>query len=147
MGGRMSKLTEEVVDYLKDCRYVFLTTVGEDGYSDIRSVGGYSLDETGIYIVTVKNSNKVEQILKHPEVLVFAQKENQTIPDFQNITLYGKASVLSGEEEAQAKALIEERKGGLNLNQDGRVVLKVEVERGKKLDFRREPGQQKTEII
>lgn len=132
----MSINNEEITAYLKNSKSLVLATVNEAGEPDIRTLGGYGVSELEIYFATAKESSKARQLKDKNDVAVLFQHENQVIPDFVNITLYGKAVLTGGEEFNTGKQLILNRRPQLSAGIDNLNIYRVKAERIKVLDFK-----------
>ncbi len=132
----MSINKEEIKTYLKDSKTLSLATVNEAGEPDIRTLGGYGVSDFEIYFATAKESNKVKQLKNKNEVAVLFQHENQIIPEFVNVTLYGKAVLAEGEDFITGKQAILERRPQLSTVIEGHNIYRLKTERIKVLDFK-----------
>lgn len=127
---------KEIQDYLNNSKSLVLATVNNAGEPDIRTLGGYGISEFEIYFATAKESNKVKQLDVNNEVAVLFQHENQVIPDFLNITLYGKAVPVKGEDFAAGKAVIAKRRPQNAAAEQTHNIYRIKPERIKVLDFK-----------
>ncbi len=132
----MSINKEEIKAYIKNSKTLSLATVNDAGEPDIRTLGGYGVSDFEIYFATAKESNKVKQLKNINEVAVLFQHENQTIPDFVNVTLYGKAVLTEGEDFITGKQAILERRPQLSVAIASHNIYKLKTERIKVLDFK-----------
>ena len=130
---------KEYQDYLYDNKSLVLATVTEDTTPNLRHIGGYSIDGTDIVFQTTKGTGKTVDIKNNSSVAAVFQHEGQQ--SLKNITVYGKANELSGDEVGKAVELIKQRRPQLNYNPEINVIYKIEVERVKKLDFSAEEKQ------
>jgi len=127
---------DEIKAYLKDSKTLSLATVNEAGEPDIRTLGGYGVADFDVYFATAKESNKVKQLRNKNEVAVLFQHENQAIPKFVNVTIYGKAVLTEGEEFNVGKQVILARRPHLSAAIENHYIYRVKPERIKVLDFR-----------
>ncbi len=132
----MSINKEEIKAYIKNSKTLSLATVNVAGEPDIRTLGGYGISDFEIYFATAKESNKVKQLKNKNEVAVLFQHENQIIPEFINVTLYGKAVLTEGEDFITGKQAILERRPQLSAVIESHNIYRLKIERIKVLDFR-----------
>ncbi len=132
----MSINNEEIKAYLQNSKTLYLATVNEAGEPDIRTLGGYGISDFEVYFATAKDSNKVKQLKSKNEVAVLFQHENQTIPEFINVTLYGKAILTVGEDFITGKQTILERRPQLSAVIESHNIYRLRTERIKVLDFK-----------
>ncbi len=143
----MSIDKEEIKVYLNNSKTLALATVNEAGEPDIRTLGGYGVSGLEVYFATAKESNKVKQLESNNEVAVLFQHENQTIPDFVNITLYGRALLAEGDELGTGRQVILNRRPQLSSVIHNHNIYKIKAERIKVLDFKAsEPAQRVSSI-
>ncbi|WP_406543958.1 pyridoxamine 5'-phosphate oxidase family protein [Pseudobutyrivibrio sp.] len=135
----MGLTLKEYQNYLYDNKSLVLATVTEDTTPNLRHIGGYSIDGTDIVFQTSKGTEKTVDIKNISSVAAVFQHEGQQ--SLKNITVYGKANELSGDEVEKALELIKERRPQLNYNSEINVIYKIHVERIKKLDFSSEEKQ------
>ncbi|MCD7981421.1 MAG: pyridoxamine 5'-phosphate oxidase family protein [Clostridiales bacterium] len=124
---------EEIINYIKDSRSLVLATVDENGFAQLRSIGGYGADGLQVYFGTAKTSGKVKQIEQNPHVALLFQHEGQQVP--KNVTLYGTAAVLGEEEFESGAAVIRERRPQIAFQKEESNLYRVDVEKVKILDF------------
>lgn len=128
---------QEIADYLNNSKALILATVGTDGTPDVRVLGGYGVSGLKVFFSTSKSSNKVVQIQKNNGVAILFQHENQVIPNFLNITVYGKAVLLPpGEAFAVGKEVIDRRRPQNVVTEQTHFIYQVTPEQIKVLDFR-----------
>lgn len=132
---------KEIEDYLKTSKSLVLGTVDKDGNPQIRHLGGYGVDGIQVYISTSKESDKVKQIAQNPNVAAIFHHEGQTPPNLKNITLYGKAKLLTGDEFIKAIDIIKARRPQANVNPETNNIYRIETEEVKILDFAQGPVQ------
>lgn len=126
---------QEIKDYLNQSKTLVLATVNDAGEPDIRTLGGYGISEFEIYFATAKGSNKVKQLDNNRQVAVLFQHENQVIPDFINITLYGKAILTEGEDFKAGKEIILKRRPQNAAAEETHNIYRVKPEKIKVLNF------------
>lgn len=143
----MSINKEEIKAYLKNSKTLSLATVNEAGEPDIRTLGGYGISDFEIYFATAKESNKVKQLKNKNEVAVLFQHENQIIPEFVNVTLYGKVVLTEGEDFVLGKQAILERRPQLSAVIEGHNIYRLKTERIKVLDFKASAPSDRVHII
>jgi nitroimidazol reductase NimA-like FMN-containing flavoprotein (pyridoxamine 5'-phosphate oxidase superfamily) len=142
----MALSEQEIKEYLKENKSIVLATIDEDGQTDLRSLGGYNFDGFTLYFGTAASANKVKQIANNNKVSVLVQHEGQVIPQYKNITIYGEAKRLTGDEYELGKAKIIERRPNAVLEEDTKHIYKVIAEKIKILDFTETPEKQTTVI-
>lgn len=143
----MSIDKEEIKVYLNNSKTLALATVNEAGEPDIRTLGGYGVSGLEIFFATAKESNKVKQLERNNEVAVLFQHENQTVPDFVNVTLYGRALLTEGDELGTGRQVILNRRPQLSSVIHNHNIYKIKAERIKVLDFKAsEPAQRVSSI-
>lgn len=135
----MALSIKEIQDYVYDNKSLVLSTVCPGGRPHVRHIGGYTIDGKDIYFNTIKGSTKTEDIAAQPRVALLFQHEGQQVP--KNITFYGDAAPLEGDEVAKAVELIKKRRPQLQYNEETSVIYKVDVDRIKILDFSAEEKQ------
>jgi len=134
-------LTNGVKNYISKTRFIELSTVNSEGRPEIRTLGSFTNDGLTVYFSTGKNSAKARQINENPWVAVLFQHENQELPAYKNVTLYGKAAVLESPEEfdlgvkllSARNPRFRERAEKGQLGET--VIFKIEAENVKYLDF------------
>lgn len=139
----MAENKEDIIDYLYNSKSLALATVAEDNTPQLRSIGGYGVEGYNIYFATSKDSDKVIQIANNSNVVLLFQHEGQQAP--KNVTLYGKAEALEGEEYQRAVEIIKKRRPQLPLSKD-KVVYHIIPEKIKTLDFAVSPPTQVIEL-
>lgn len=70
------------------------------------------------------------------------QHENQALPDFHNITIYGKAHRLTGADYEVAKHKLLERRPLGDYKEDNKNIYKVSPDYIKILDLSKKKGEQ-----
>jgi pyridoxine/pyridoxamine 5'-phosphate oxidase len=125
----------DIEDYLKETKSVVLATVDKEGAPQVRHLGAYGVDGADVYLNTAADSEKVAQIKANPKVALLFHKEGQQIPNLKNITVYGEASILSGEEFDKAVDIIKKRRPQAQISRDVNVIIHVIPEKVKVLDF------------
>lgn len=139
----MAWTKESAFEYAKEAKSaVFASLCTKNASPSIRSVGGYGISDGAFYLNTTKDSAKVRQIQKRSDVTVLFQQEGQAVP--KNVTFFGKATVVSGDETGKAQGIIRERRPQAAFD-DTKVIVKVQIEKIKILDFSEE--QKVQEII
>lgn len=123
---------KDIIDYIYNSKSLVLATVAEDNTPQLRSIGGYGVEEYNIYFATAKDSDKVAQIAGNPNVVLLFRQEGQQVP--KNVSIYGKAEALEGEAYENAIEIIKKRRPQLPLNED-KVVYHIKPEKIKVLDF------------
>ena len=135
----MALSIKEIQDYVYENKSLVLATVCPGGRPHVRHIGGYTIDGKDIYFNTTKGSTKTEDIAAQPRVALLFQHEGQQ--SLKNITFYGDASPLEGQDASNAAELIKKRRPQLQYNEDTNVIYKVDVDRIKILDFSAEEKQ------
>ena len=129
----MALSIKEIQDYVYENKSLVLATVCPGGRPHVRHIGGYTIDGKDIYFNTTKGSTKTEDIAAQPRVALLFQHEGQQ--SLKNITFYGDASPLEGQDASNAAELIKKRRPQLQYNEETNVIYKVDVDRIKILDF------------
>ncbi len=142
----MALSQKEIYQYLSENKSVVLATTGKDGQPDLRSLGGYNFDGLNFYFGTTANSKKVEQIKDNSKVSILIQQEGQVIPDFKNITIYGEAKLLSGDDYIIGRQKIQERRPNADFQEGIKHIYKIIPSKIKILDFTAKPEEQTTII-
>lgn len=138
----MSVNNEQIKNYLNESKALILATVNNSGEPDIRTLGGYGVSEFEIYFATARESNKVKQLDNNHEVAILFQHENQVIPDFLNITLYGEAVLTEGEGFSAGKEIISKRRPQIAATEETHNIYRVKTKKIKVLDFKASnPGE------
>ena len=135
----MALSIKEIQDYVYENKSLVLATVCPGGRPHVRHIGGYTIDGKDIYFNTTKGSTKTEDIAAQPRVALLFQHEGQQ--SLKNITFYGDASPLEGQDASNAAELIKKRRPQLQYNEETNVIYKVDVDRIKILDFSAEEKQ------
>ena len=138
----MSFIFTDLISYLKNNKSIVVATVNKHNTPDLRTIGGYHFDGITLYFTTDKSSSKVEQIAHNDEVAVLVQHENQVLPDFLNITLYGKAKQLAGADYDVAKHNILEGRPKVKYLDDSKNIYQVRPNVIKILDLSKKQGEQ-----
>jgi uncharacterized pyridoxamine 5'-phosphate oxidase family protein len=142
----MAVTQNEILTYLKDNKSIVLASIGEDGKPDLRSLGGYNFDGYTLYFGTAASSNKVKQLANNSAVSILVQHEEQVIPNFKNITIYGTAEKLTGDEYEAGSKKIKERRPNAEFDEKVKNIYKVKANQIKILDFSADPKEQVTII-
>lgn len=132
---------KEIEDYLKESKSLVLGTVDKDGAPQVRHLGGYGVDGVQVYFSTSKETAKVAQIAANPKVAAIFHHEGQTAPNFKNITLYGKAQLLTGDEYQKGIEIIKARRPQAKISPETSNIYRIETEKVKILDFANGPVQ------
>ena len=132
----MAITLQEIQNYIVDNKSLVLATVDEAGNPQLRHLGGYNLDGRDIVFLTTAGTAKTQEIAKHPQVAVLFQHEGQQAP--KNITIYGEAKKLDGQEAVDAAALISKRRPQIQYNPSVNETYKVYTKTVKILDFESE---------
>lgn len=122
----------DITTYLTESKSLVLATVSQDVTPQLRSIGGYGVEDYDIYFATAKDSDKVAQISENPNVTLLFQHEDQQAP--KNVTVYGTARKLQGEEYDKAAEIIRKRRPQAQINSD-RNIYHVKTSKIKILDF------------
>ena len=104
----MALSIKEIQDYVYENKSLVLATVCPGGRPHVRHIGGYTIDGKDIYFNTTKGSTKTEDIAAQPRVALLFQHEGQQ--SLKNITFYGDASPLEGQDASNAAELIKKRR-------------------------------------
>ncbi len=143
----MAWTQEKALTYAEEAQSAVLATVTEGGPPEVRHVGGYGIvtSEKGaiFYLNTGKDSAKVTQIARNPSVSLIFQHGHQD--GLKNVTLYGKARLAAEEERPEAEAAIHKRRPQAVFD-DTKVIVKVQVEKIKVLDFSEEVKVQEIKL-
>lgn len=132
----MTAVAEKLKEYLKGNQSIILATVGTNGAPDLRIIGGFGLTDFTIYIATSKESNKVRQIEQENRVALLFQHENEFVSKFYNVTIFGKALLVSTETEfIKARKLILNRKPHLHILRETHNIYKIIPDTIKTLDM------------
>ncbi len=142
----MALTEKEIQEYLKENKSVVLATAGADSQPDLRSLGGYNFDGFTLYFSSSAKANKVAQIADNSRVSVLVQHEGQVIPDFKNVTVYGIAEKLAGEEYEAGKKIIQERRPNAEFDEAVKSIFRVIPNKIKVLDFSAKQEEQVTVI-
>ena len=135
----MANSLKEIEEYLISNKSFVLATVCPAGRPHIRHIGGYRVDGKDIYFNTTRGSAKTEDIAAQPRVALLFQHEGQE--SLKNITLYGDARPLEGEEVEKALEIIRKRRPQVAYDPEHSVIYKVDTDRIKILDFSAEEKQ------
>lgn len=138
----MALVLEHIITYLKNSKSIVLATVDQNNLPDLRAIGGYNFDGYIFYFATAKTSKKVEQLLHNEQVAILAQHENQTLPNYSNVTIYGKAKKLTGAEYELGKAKILERRPNAIYEEASKNIYQVTPDRIKLLDLSKNANDQ-----
>jgi uncharacterized pyridoxamine 5'-phosphate oxidase family protein len=126
---------QEIKEYFKNSESLELVTVDESGEPDIRTLGGYGVSELNVYFATAKGSNKVNQLNSNNKVAILFQHENQEISSFINITIYGKAVLVKGQEFKTGKEIIAKRRPQITATEETHNIYRVDPKKIKVLNF------------
>ena len=121
-----------------------LATVDKDGNPQVRHLGGYHIDGNDVVFLTTAGTEKTKDIAAHPRVAVLFQHEGQQTP--KNITIYGEAEKLEGQEAVDAANLIRQRRPQLQYKPPVSEIYKVHTKTIKILDFASEEKQYIVEL-
>jgi uncharacterized pyridoxamine 5'-phosphate oxidase family protein len=147
-GKRMAVTTSKLKDYLNKNQTIILATVGIDGAPDIRTIGGFGINDFTVYISTAKDSNKVKQLEKENKVALFFQQDNEFISSYFNATIFGKAEVVNTEAEFdKGKALILNRKPHLNILKETHQIYKIIPESIKTVDIGEKKPEERVSVL
>lgn len=138
----MAFIFMNIIAYLKKSKSIVVATVNERNTPDLRTIGGYNFDGITLYFTTDKSSNKAEQIEFNNEVAVLVEHENQALPDYVNITLYGKARRLDGTEFNEGMNKLLERKPYTVFNEESKNIYQVIPKLIKILDLSKKQNDQ-----
>lgn len=138
----MALLLENIITYLKNSKSIALATVDQNNLPDLRTIGGYNFDGYIFYFATSNTSKKIDQLQHNEHVAILAQHENQTLPNYTNITIYGKAKKLTGSEYEQGRAKILERRPNAVYEEESKSIYKVVPNQIKILDLSKKSNEQ-----
>ncbi len=138
----MALLLENIIAYLKNSKTIVLATVDQNNLPDIRTIGGYNFDGYILYFATSNTSKKVDQLQYNDHVAILAQHENQSLPNYTNITIYGHAKRLSGPEYEEGRAKLLERRPNAVYEEESKNIYKVIPEQIKILDLSKNSKEQ-----
>jgi uncharacterized pyridoxamine 5'-phosphate oxidase family protein len=138
----MAFLLENIITYLKNNKSIVLASVDGDNLPDLRTIGGYNFDGLTLYFATAKTSKKVEQLLHNDKVAILVQHENQVLPNYTNLTIYGRARKLIGAEYERGRAKLLERRPNAIYEEDSKNIYQVAPEQIKILDLSKKANEQ-----
>lgn len=142
----MALTREEIENYLKSTKRILLSTVTKENTPDIRILGAIATDGFKTYFSTATSARKVAQIAANPNVAIYFEAPGQAFPNYINATVYGKAKLVIGEEEAKAKELIKENLPHFEFTPD-KSIFAVEPEEIKVYNSSAELAQDKIQIL
>ena len=138
----MALLLENIITHLINSKTIVLATVDQNNLPDLRTIGGYNFDGYILYFATSNTSNKVDQLQYNDHVVILAQHENQTPPNYKNITIYGSAKKLSGSEYEHGRAKLLERRPKAVYEEESKNIYRVIPEKIKILDLSKDSKEQ-----
>lgn len=143
----MSFTQNEIISYLQKTKRILFSSRRDEG-TDIRILGGFATDELTTYFLTAKDAHKVHQIEEHPESSAYFEAPDQEFPNYVNITIYGKTSVVTDPSEvAKAAALIHEKVPHLNYDAEKQVILVLKASELKIFNSAAELAQDKVQVV
>jgi len=110
------------VNFLSENKAALLTTIMEDNYIDSRLIGPFINDELIVYIFTLNNSNKIEQINKNSHVSLYLQNNFENLKDLKSLLINGKAvKIIASEEIVKVRNALEIKSTGYKdwIDKDG----------------------------
>lgn len=131
-------LKEAIISYISGSESLVLATADINGQPQLRSIGGYGIEGLDIYFGTLKTSKKVTELEENPHVAVLFQHEGQVIPNFRNITVYGKAELLSAGSFDKGLEVIHSRRPQSRISTKTHNIYRIRTWEIKILDFSKE---------
>lgn len=92
----MVDIKQKISDYLATHNYLNLATVSPEGRPMAHTMGYVSYGEF-VYLATSKNSRKVHNIMKNPDVAYTVDEDNPDWFNMQALQVEGKASIVEDE--------------------------------------------------
>ncbi len=133
----MNGTRERIIEYLESHRKMTLATVTPDGRPLAHTVE-YATDGSTVYFATSKNTRKVQNILKNPDVSYAVDEDYDDWLRIQGVQMEARATVLTDREEVERAAAVYLKKfpfvADFPPNPD-MVFVKVEPVRGFFLDY------------
>jgi pyridoxamine 5'-phosphate oxidase len=108
----MSQLSwqSEVLNYITNTKFAILAYVREDKTPLLRSMGSFALSSFDLYFSSGKDTSKVTEIIKNPQVSFFFEHDNQNLEGWKSVLLLGRAELLiAGTEYNNAIELLSNR--------------------------------------
>jgi pyridoxamine 5'-phosphate oxidase len=100
----------EVLDYITNTKFAILAYVREDKTPLLRSMGSFALSGFDLYFSSGKDTSKVTEIIKNPQVSFFFEHDNQNLEGWKSVLLLGRAELLiAGTEYNNAIELLSNR--------------------------------------
>jgi len=85
----------EVIDYITKTKFAVLAYVREDKIPLVRSMGSFALSGFNLYFSSGKNTSKVSEIVKNPQVSFFFEHPNQNLENWKSVLVLGRAELLT----------------------------------------------------
>jgi nitroimidazol reductase NimA-like FMN-containing flavoprotein (pyridoxamine 5'-phosphate oxidase superfamily) len=118
----MDQAKECIIAFLSESKAALFTTISDESYPDSRMIGPFVNDNLIVYIFTLCNSNKINQVNQNSHVSLYIQNKFESIKDYTSLLISGIASkVVTAEETTKVKNMMEVRcKGYKNwIDKDG----------------------------
>jgi nitroimidazol reductase NimA-like FMN-containing flavoprotein (pyridoxamine 5'-phosphate oxidase superfamily) len=96
----MEDLKEEVLDYLSKRKFLTLATSSKSGEPLTHPIAYINIGEN-IYFSTNKNSRKVKNIEKNPNIAFSVYDETEHLDEIRLVQMEGKASKINNEKEIE----------------------------------------------
>ncbi|MGE5672072.1 MAG: pyridoxamine 5'-phosphate oxidase family protein [Fibrobacterota bacterium] len=131
---------EHIVKFLSESKTALFTTISADSYLDSRIIGPFVNDNLVVYIFTLCNSNKIDQMSHNSHVSLYVQNVYENIKNHKSLLINGTASkVVSVEETMMVKTMMEVRCKSYKewIDKDGWVkwsIIKISPETVKFVD-------------
>jgi nitroimidazol reductase NimA-like FMN-containing flavoprotein (pyridoxamine 5'-phosphate oxidase superfamily) len=130
------------LDFITANKTLIINSIGLDGYPNTRVFYSHANDGFTVYFSSGKQTAKVAEIEKNPKVNAYYEDTSQDLGTWQNVTVYGKASILaegSPEYEYAVKLIGVKNPIFKQRIAEGafaeRIIYKVTPEKVKVLDF------------
>lgn len=144
----MPNKNKEISEYLESSKTAVLATVDSNNNPNIRTIGGFGVNDITIYFSTAKKSKKVEEIEGNNNVSLLFEHENQERSKFVNIEVKGIAEEVKGEDRFdEGLKYIAKRRPELKLAGDTHNIYRVVPKEIKVLDFSKEKPEERIQKI
>lgn len=86
----------KAIEYLAKNRIVYLASIGEDGFPEVRAMGNGGTEDLGLWMITNKSSRKSKQIMTNPKTSLYCGEwgDNALV----GLKLIGTAEMVDDEE-------------------------------------------------
>jgi general stress protein 26 len=95
----MSEEIEKAIKYVEQSKVGLLITVDENKVPFVRTIGAFSNEDTNIYFLTAKETEKVNHINLNPKVTFYFENEGQPYESFKSVAISGEASEVTENDE------------------------------------------------